>query len=126
MLLLAAFSSAFFLAFGISFELKMPIGITVGANVGYQFFSQGIIVILYTLGSELFPTPVRSLGIGLVTATGRVGSILGPFVIGIFLTFGTAIHEIIYWFAMPLLLAAIIAVVLIRVDPRQKALEQIK
>jgi putative MFS transporter len=126
MLLLAALSSVFFLAFGISFELKMPIGITVGANVGYQFFSQGIIVILYTLGSELFPTPVRSLGMGLVTATGRVGSILGPFVVGVFLQFGTAIHQIIYWFAMPLLLAAILSVVLIRVDPRQKALEQIK
>ena len=126
MLLLAAFSSAFFLAFGISFELKMPIAITVAANVGYQFFSQGIIVILYTLGSELFPTPVRSIGMGLVTATGRIGSILGPFVVGVFLTFGTAIHQIIYWFAMPLLLAAILAIILIRVDPRQKALEQIK
>jgi hypothetical protein len=53
MLLLAALSSAFFLAFGLSFELKMPIGITVTANVGYQFFSQGIIVILYTLGKAL-------------------------------------------------------------------------
>jgi MFS transporter, putative metabolite:H+ symporter len=126
MLLLAGLSSAFFLAFGISFELKMPIAITVGANVGYQFFSQGIVVILYTLGSELFPTQVRSLGMGLVTAMGRVGSILGPFVIGLFLSFGTAIHQIIYWFAIPLLLAAILAIVLIRVDPRQKALEQIR
>lgn len=126
MLLLAALSSAFFLAFGISFELKMPIATTVAANVGYQFFSQGIIVILYTLGSELFPTPVRGLGMGLVTAMGRVGSILGPVVIGVFLTFGTAIHQIIYWFATPLLLAAVLAVILIRVDPRQKALEQIK
>jgi len=126
MLLMAAFSSAFFLAFGLSFELKMPIEITVAANVGYQFFSQGIIVILYTLGSELFPTPVRSLGMGIVTATGRVGSILGPFAVGVFLTFGTSIHEIIYWFAIPLLLAAIVSVVLIRVDPRQKTLEEIK
>lgn len=126
MLMMAALSSSFFLAFGISFELKMPIEVTVAANVGYQFFSQGIIVILYTLGSELFPTPVRSLGMGIVTATGRVGSILGPFVVGVFLTFGTSIHEIIYWFALPLLLAGVVAVVLIRVDPRQKTLEQIK
>jgi putative MFS transporter len=126
MLLLAALSSVFFLAFGISFELKMPIAITVAANVGYQCFSQGIIVILYTLGSELFPTTVRSLGMGLVTATGRIGSILGPFVIGVFLSFGTAIHQIIYWFTIPLLLAAVLAIILIRVDPRRKTLEQIK
>ena len=126
MLLLAGLSSVFFLAFGISFELKMPIAITVAANVGYQFFSQGIIVILYTLGSELFPTSIRSLGMGLVTAIGRIGSILGPFVVGVFLTFGTAIHQIIYWFALPLMLAAIVAVIFIRIDPRQKTLEQIK
>ena len=103
----------------------MPIAITVGANVGYQFFSQGIIVILYTLGTELFPTSVRSLGMGIVTATGRVGSILGPFVLGVLMTLGTAIHQIIYYFALPLLLAAVITVLLIRIDPRQKTLEQI-
>jgi MFS transporter, putative metabolite:H+ symporter len=125
MLLLAALSSAFFLVFGLSFEYKMPIAITVGANVGYQFFSQGIIVILYTLGTELFPTSVRSLGMGIVTATGRVGSILGPFVLGVLMTLGTAIHQIIYYFALPLMLAAILTVFLIRVDPRQKTLEQI-
>jgi putative MFS transporter len=46
-------------------------------------------------------------------------------VLGLFLTFGTAIHQIIYYFAMPLLLAALLAILLIRIDPRQKNLEQI-
>jgi putative MFS transporter len=62
---------------------------------------------------------------GIVTATGRVGSILGPFVLGVLMTLGTAIHQIIYYFALPLLLAAVITVLLIRIDPRQKTLEQI-
>jgi putative MFS transporter len=125
MLLLAGISTVFFFAFGLSFEFRMPIEITIGANLLYQFFSQGIVVILYTLSSELFPTDVRSLGMGLVTAFGRMGSIVGPFALGLFLTFGTAIHQIIYYFAIPLVAAAILTVFLIRVDTRQKALEQI-
>ena len=125
MLLLAALSAAFFICFGLGFEFKWPIEVIVGSNVLYQFFSQGIVVILYTLATELFPTRIRSLGMGLMTAIGRIGSILGPFVLGFFLTLGTAIHQIIYYFAIPLLAAAILCLFLIRVDSRQKALEQI-
>jgi putative MFS transporter len=126
MLMLAGLSSAFFFGFGLSFEFKCPIEFIVGSNVIYQFFSQGIVVILYTLATELFPTRIRSLGMGLVTAFGRIGSIIGPFVLGFFSTLGTAIHQIIYYFALPLLAAAILCLFLIRVDPRQKTLEQIK
>lgn len=125
MLLLAALSSTFFFLFGLSFEFKWPIEVIVGSNVVYQFFSQGIVVILYTLATELFPTRIRSLGMGLMTAFGRIGSILGPFLLGFLSTLGTAIHQIIYYFALPLLAAAILCLFLIRVDPRQKALEQI-
>jgi len=125
MLLLAALSSMFFFVFGFSFEFKWPIEVIVGSNVVYQFFSQGIVVILYTLATELFPTRIRGLGMGLVTAIGRIGSIIGPFVLGFFSTLGTAIHQVIYYFAMPLLAAAVLCLFLIRVDPRQKALEKV-
>jgi putative MFS transporter len=125
MLMLAGLSSVFFFAFGLSFEYKWPAQFIVGSNVVYQFFSQGIVVILYTLATELFPTRIRSLGMGLVTAFGRAGSIIGPFLLGFLSTLGTAIHQIIYYFALPLIAAAILCLFLIRVDPRQKALEQI-
>ena len=88
MLLLAALSSAFFLRFGLSFEFKWPIEVIVGSNVVYQFFSQGIVVILYTLATELFPTRIRGSGMGLITAIGRIGSIIGPFVLGFFQHWG--------------------------------------
>jgi putative MFS transporter len=125
MLLLAALSSAFFFAFGLSFEYKWPVVVLVSSNVVYQFFSQGIFVVLYTLAAELVPTRMRSLGMGMVTAFGRIGSILGPYILGVLSTLGTAIHQIIYYFALPLLAAAILCLFLIRVDPRQKALEQV-
>ena len=86
---------------------------------------QGVITILYTLSAELFPTPVRSLGIGFVQSLGRFGAVLGPFALGLFLTFGTEISHVIYFFAAPLLVAAILAVIVIQFDPRKHTLEQI-
>jgi MFS family permease len=78
-----------------------------------------------TISSELFPTPARTLGLGIVNAVGRCGAILGPLVLGILFKFGTAISQIIYYFAVPLLAAAIIALFAIKIDPRKKTLEAI-
>ena len=125
MLLLSGLSALCFFGFGLSFEYKLPIEIIVACNVGYQFFSGGVVPIFYTLSSELFPTRVRSLASGLVVACARVGSITGPFVLGWLLTLGTMIHQIIYYFTMPLVIAAVILVMTIKVDSRQKTLEEV-
>lgn len=125
LLLLTVLGGAFFLAFGLSFEFRLPLAVTVGSQFLQGLFGSGVVAILYTLGTELFTTDVRSLGMGVVTAVGRLGAIAGPSVLGILLTFGTAIHQIIYWFTLPLLVAALLALVLIRVDPRQKTLERV-
>jgi putative MFS transporter len=125
MLLLAGVSTLCFFGFGLSFEYKFPIAVIVAFNVGYQFFSGGVVPIVYTLSTELFPTQVRSLGNGLVVASARIGSISGPFILGVLLTLGTMIHQIIYYFTLPLVLAAIIVVIFLKVDPRQKTLEEV-
>jgi putative MFS transporter len=125
MLLLSAISAACFFGFGLSFEYHLPIAVTVAFDVGYQFFSGGVVPITSTLSSEVFPTKIRSVGYGLLSAISRIGSISGPFMLGVFLTLGTAIHQIIYYFALPLLLAAIVLVLVIRVDPRNKTLEEV-
>ncbi|QGZ63318.1 MFS transporter [Paraburkholderia acidisoli] len=123
MLLLSGLSALCFFGFGLSFEYRYPVEIIVACDVGYQFFSGGVVPIFYTLSSELFPTRVRSLAMGLVVACARVGSITGPFVLGWLLTLGTMIHQIIYYFTMPLVLAAVVLVVAVKVDSRQKTLE---
>jgi putative MFS transporter len=124
MLLLSGASALCFFGFGLSFEYKYPIEIIVACDVGYQFFSGGVVPIFYTLCSELFPTKVRSLASGLVIACARVGSIMGPFILGVLLSFGTMIHQIIYYFTLPLVAAAIVLVFTIKVDSRQKTLEE--
>ena len=124
--MLAAVGAFFFISGGLLFQSRGPVELIVAALFLTQFFVAGINAILYTLGSELFPTEVRSVGMGLVSAIGRTGAILGPFILGVFLTIGTAISQIIYFFSIPLLVATLVAVVLLRVDPRQKTLEGIQ
>ncbi|MDE3074350.1 MAG: MFS transporter [Chloroflexota bacterium] len=125
LLVLSLGGAVFFILSGLSFEFKVSINLTVLGLFLTNLFANGVIAVLYTLGTELFPTSVRSLGMGLVTAFGRIGAILGPFITGWFITFGTAISQIIYYFSIPLVISAIVALALIRVDPRQKTLEHI-
>jgi putative MFS transporter len=88
-------------------------------------FAQGVPAILFTLSSELVPTPVRTLGLGIISGMGRFGAVLGPFILGLFLHFGTKISDIIYLFAIPLFVASILALFVIKIDPRGQSLEQI-
>ena len=111
--------------FGMSLQYRWPVHVIVGVQLLQTLAVQGVMVILYTLTTELFPTPVRSLGIGSVQSMGRFGAILGPFMLGLLLQFGTEISHIIYFFAAPLLVSAVLALFVIRFDPRQKTLEQI-
>ena len=65
------------------------------------------------------------MGIGSVQSMGRFGAILGPLSLGLFPKFGTEISRITYFFAAPLVVAAILALFVINFDPRQQTLEQI-
>jgi len=122
---MTAVGTVFFLIFGLSFYYNWPIYVTVGAQMLQMLFAHGVIAIMYTLSAELFPTPVRNLGIGLVQAVGRTGAVVGPFTIGLLLKGDTTITHIIYYFAAPMVIATTIGLFIINFDPRQRTLEQI-
>src|SRR6476469_8407654 len=50
-----------------------------------QFFLFGMWSVLYAYTPELYPTRARATGAGCASAIGRVGSLIGPYVIGIIL-----------------------------------------
>jgi MFS transporter, putative metabolite:H+ symporter len=50
-----------------------------------QFFLFGMWSALYAYTPELYPTRIRATGTGFASAIGRVGSLIGPYVIGIIL-----------------------------------------
>ena len=118
-------AALFFIIFGMSFQYRWPAYIMVGSQIIQLLFSGGVAAVLYTMSAELFPTPVRTLGMGIVNALGRLGAVLGPLFLGMFLHLSTSIANIMYMFAIPPVIGAIVIVMAIKGDPRQKTLEQI-
>lgn len=57
----------------------------IGSGLVMQFFLFGMWSVLYAYTPELYPTRSRATGAGCASAIGRVGSLLGPYVIGIVL-----------------------------------------
>ncbi len=64
-------------------QMSTPVTITV-AGAFLSFFLVGVYAGLYSYTPEVFPTWVRSTGMGLASAFGRVGSITAPAIIGFF------------------------------------------
>ncbi len=118
-------AAIFFIIFGMSFQYHWPAYVMVGSQVVQLLFSGGVAGILYTMSAELFPTQVRTLGMGIVNALGRLGAVLGPLFLGMFLHLSTSMANIMYMFAIPPILGAIVIVIGIKGDQRQKTLEEI-
>jgi len=77
-----------------------------------SFFNLGAWGVLYTYTPELYPTRIRSSGAGSATAFGRIGGIIGPYVVGLLLpTWGAGVGVIFTIFAAVfLVISAIVAI----------------
>ena len=62
-----------------------PIEQLVAAGLCMQFFLFGMWSVLYAYTPELYPTRSRATGAGFASAIGRVGSLLGPYIVGLVL-----------------------------------------
>ncbi|WP_336490151.1 MFS transporter [Methylobacterium nigriterrae] len=60
-------------------------GWLIALGLMMQFFLFGMWSVLYAYTPELYPTRARATGAGCASAVGRVGSLLGPYIIGIIL-----------------------------------------
>jgi len=61
------------------------------AGVCLSFFMNGVYAGVYAYTSEIFPTRIRTTGVGLASAVGRLGAISAPILVGaIFPRFGFA------------------------------------
>lgn len=57
----------------------------IGYGLLMQFFLFGMWSVLYAYTPELYPTRARATGAGCASAVGRIGSLLGPYLIGLIL-----------------------------------------
>ena len=74
-------ASASLVLFAISAQWTYPTGIVASACL-FQGFTIAAWNTMDTMTSELFPTPVRSTGLGICTASGRIGAMIAQFVNG--------------------------------------------
>lgn len=72
-------------AYGQSALYGGSIALLIGTGLAMQFFLFGMWAALYTYTPELYGTGARATGSGFASAIGRIGSLIGPYVVGVVL-----------------------------------------
>jgi len=82
------------------------------------FGVQGGFVGLYTIAARLYPTVIRTTGIGWAIGAGRTGAIFGPMVGGVLVAVGLSMTANFVVFAIPIILAGIATMMIRNQDIR--------
>jgi putative MFS transporter len=95
----------------------------IGAGLCMQFFFFGMWSVLYAYTPELYPTRIRATGAGLASSVGRLGSLLGPSIVGVVLPH-TGQAGVFSLGAMSFVVAAVVVLTL-GVETKGRALEEV-
>lgn len=87
-------------------------GMLIAAGICLSFFNLGAWGGLYAYSPELYPTSVRSTGVGLATSVGRIGGVIAPLLVGILVQRGIGIGFIFGIFFVIILIGALGVLVL--------------
>ena len=100
-------ATAFFMAiFGLFAGSNIILAILFLLGFGVQ----GGFVGLYAVATRMYPTRIRSTGLGWAVGAGRVGGIIGPIVGGFLVAMGLGMTQSFWFFAVPTLLAGIMTI----------------
>ncbi|MEL7940199.1 3-(3-hydroxy-phenyl)propionate transporter MhpT [Pseudomonas delhiensis] len=91
-----------------SYELLLPAGALAG------FFTIGGQLVLYTLATVVYPSAIRSTGLGCAVACGRLGAMLGPLLVGHLLLQGLGAGAVLVAALPCVLIAALLAAFMLR------------
>ncbi|MQR00200.1 MFS transporter [Glaciimonas soli] len=94
--------------FGVGASLENPILLIIATS----FAGAGIIggqACTHAIASRIYPTSMRSTGIGWGLGIGRIGSVIGPIIGGVLLSLNWSADHMLYAGAVPALLAALAA-----------------
>jgi putative MFS transporter len=95
----------------------------IGFGVAMQFCLFGMWSALYAYTPELYPTRVRATGTGFASAIGRLGSLVGPYLVGVILP--AAGQPGVFALGAGAFVVAALAVFLLGEETRGRILEQI-
>lgn len=82
-------------------------GMLIAAGVSLSFFNLGAWGGIYAYTPELYPASVRSTGVGLAASFGRIGGIIGPYLVGILVARGIPITTIFWIFFVSIVIGAL-------------------
>ncbi len=102
-LLLSSLSMVAFAAAPRNLDLLLAITFVIG------FLQQGGFMGLYAVAAKLYPTSIRSTGIGWAIGLGRFGAVVGPAVAGYLIAAGLDMSMNYYLFAVPMAIGGILA-----------------
>lgn len=86
--------------------VSMPIAATFATILGLGVLVQGGFNAYYPTAAQLYPTEIRTTGIGTAMAVGRSGAILGPLAAGYLMEIGIGRGELFAIYAVPLAISA--------------------
>ncbi|MNJ72761.1 putative niacin/nicotinamide transporter NaiP [compost metagenome] len=78
----------------------------IASGMCLSFFNLGAWGAMYAYTPELYPTKVRSTGVGLAASFGRVGGIIAPFLVGVLVGRQVEIGSIFWIFFVTILIGA--------------------
>ena len=122
-LLMLIGSAAAAYAYGQAAASHAPLSQLISAGLCMQFFMFGMWSVLYAYTPELYPTRSRATGAGFASSVGRVGSLIGPYVLGIILP--VAGQAGVFTLGAACFVAAALVVMLFGIETKGQSLEQL-
>ncbi|MGO4416797.1 MFS transporter, putative metabolite:H+ symporter [Cupriavidus sp. OV038] len=110
-------------AYGQAAVHKVPVEQLIAAGLCMQFFLFGMWSVLYAYTPELYPTRSRATGSGFASSIGRIGSLAGPYLVGVLLPV-TGQGGVFTLGALSFAVAAAM-VLMLGVETRGRALEEV-
>ncbi|MNX55314.1 putative niacin/nicotinamide transporter NaiP [compost metagenome] len=116
-------SAAFAYLYGQAAATQAPLAYLIGAGLCMQFFLFGMWSVLYAYTPELYPTRSRATGAGFASSIGRIGSLAGPYVVGVLLP--VAGQGGIFALGAASFVIAALVVILLGVETKGRSLEEL-
>ncbi|SFL74768.1 MFS transporter, putative metabolite:H+ symporter [Paenibacillus sp. 1_12] len=82
------------------------VGMLIASGICLSFFNLGAWGAMYAYTPELYPTAVRSTGVGLAASFGRIGGVLGPYLVGMLVARHVAMTTIFTIFFVAIVIGA--------------------
>ncbi|NIK76888.1 putative MFS transporter [Paenibacillus castaneae] len=81
-------------------------GMLIAAGMSLSFFNLGAWGAMYAYTPELYPTAVRATGVGFAASFGRVGGVIGPYLVGMLVAKGASIAAVFVVFFVAIVIGA--------------------